>query len=140
MKRPTKQAPAHDHEDLELLQDLERQSVEEIRKLRAHERIDLRIQLQIRPGNASQWREEPLLATTNDVSAGGCGAISPAPLLVGDIYRLEFERGKIDVPVVYARCVRCRQLRDDAFEVAMAFFNPIPMVAGKKPASKDLLD
>jgi hypothetical protein len=49
----------------------------------------------------------------------------PLPLLVGDVYRLQFERNTLDLPLTFARCVRCRLVREDAFEVGFAFFSAI---------------
>lgn len=140
MKRHTKPTSKKSEAELQLLKDLERQSIEEIRKLRTHERVDVRVKLEIRPGNASQNLEPPVQATTNDVSASGCAAVSPIPLGVGDIFRLTFEKDKVNTPLVFARCVRCRLLREDAFEVAMSFFSTIEIGESKKPAKRGLLD
>lgn len=142
MRRPIQPKPKSPEEDIDvaLLKDLERQSLEEIQKLRAHERMDTRVEIAVRPGNASAYAVPTIKATTNDISAGGCAMVSPVPVGVGDIYRLEFDRSKVDVPTVFARCVRCRQLRESAFEVAMAFFTPISLSETKKDAQDGLLD
>lgn len=139
MNRHIHRPPKTSEADLDLLKDLERQSIEEIQKLRAHERLDVRTEIKIRSGNVSQAMEPTIVGTTSDVSAGGCGAISQAPLLVGDVYQLEFDREKLDVPVVFARCVRCRMLRENAFEIALAFFSQITINDSKEPGSKHLL-
>lgn len=125
--------------DLELLKDLERQSIDEIRKLRAHERIDTKIRLVIQPGDSSRLGELRAQAHTSDVSAGGCCAISASPVGVGDIFRLTFDRSQLDIPMVFARCVRCRLLREDAFETAFAFFSPISLQGSSEDSEQDLL-
>lgn len=142
MRRPIQPKPKSAEADIDvaLLKDLERQSLEEIQKLRAHERMDARVDIAVRPGNASDHAVATIKATTNDISAGGCAMVSPVPVCVGDIYRLEFDRAKVDVPIVFARCVRCRLLRESAFEVAMAFFTPISLSETKKDAQQSLLD
>lgn len=142
MRRPIQPKPKSKNADLDvdLLKDLERQSIEEIQKLRAYERMDARVDISVRPGNASDYAVATIKATTNDISAGGCAMVSPVPVGVGDIYRLEFDRAKVDVPIVYARCVRCRLLRETAYEVAMAFFTPISLSDSKQESKQSLLD
>ena len=131
--------PGTDEVDLNLLKDLERQSIEEIRKLRAHERIDTKVRLVIQHGDSSRLADLRIQAHTSDVSAGGCAAIATSPVGVGDIYRLSFDRSQLDIPMVFARCVRCRLLREDAFEAAFAFFSPVSLNDAKPSEGADLL-
>ena len=128
-----------DEIDLELLNDLERQSVDEIRKLRAHERVDTRVRLVIQHGDSSRLGDLRIQAYTSDFSAGGCCVISTAPVGVGDIFRLSFDSSQVDVPLVFARCVRCRLLREDAFETGFAFFSPVTLSETPGASKKDLL-
>lgn len=131
--------PYSDDVDIELLKDLERQSIEEIQKLRTHERVDTKIRLVIQHGDSSQLGKLRIQATTSDLSAGGCCVISTAPVSVGDIFRLSFDSSQLDIPLVFARCVRCRLLREDAFETGFAFFAPISIGETKKKDKRDLL-
>jgi hypothetical protein len=62
---------------------------------------------------------------TGDVSAGGCQVLFPIPLGVGDIYLLTFDKSKVAVDSVFARCLRCRLIREDAYEAGFKFFDPI---------------
>jgi hypothetical protein len=141
MKNPTKSntPSTMDALDSDLLKDLERQSIDEIRKLRAHERIDVRIELTIRPGNSSQLGEIDMTGQTCDLSAGGCRVLTPQPIGVGDIFRLQFDRAHLDLGLVFARCVRCRLLREDSFETGFTFFTPIKIGEPKKGMDGDLL-
>ena len=125
--------------DLDLLKDLQRQSVEEIRKLRAHERVDSKIRLMIQTGDSSRVGDMRTQAYTSDISSGGCCAIATSTVIVGDIYRLAFDRKQLDAPLVFARCVRCRLLREDAFEVGFAFFSPISLSNSDERTKEDLL-
>lgn len=125
--------------DLDLLKDLERQSVEQIRKLRAHERLEIKIGVVLEPGNASAADDLKLRGVTGDLSEGGCQVIFSKPVGVGDIFRLRFERGKVDIPVVYARCLRCRLVREDHFEAGFSFFNPIKIGSAAPETGEDLL-
>ena len=53
--------------------------------------------------------------------------MSSVPLQVGDVYKLEIEKGELDLPILYARCLRCRLVREDAFETGFAFFTTIKL-------------
>ncbi|HED52848.1 MAG TPA: PilZ domain-containing protein [Phycisphaerales bacterium] len=113
---------AHD-----LLVELEQQTPEAIRRQRSSERYELRCGVIIRPGNASGYQEPDIDAVTGDLSPGGCRLMSSVPLRVGDVYKLEFEKGELDLPIVFARCLRCRLIREDAFESGFVFFTPIKL-------------
>ena len=126
--------------DADLLKDLERQNVDAVNKLRAHERIDKKVRVVIQRGDSSRAAEPRIQANTSDISSGGCGLIASAPLGVGDVYRLAFDPIHLDIPAVFARCVRCRMLREDSFEAAFAFFAPISLVSTKQERKADLLD
>ncbi len=126
--------------DDELLEDLASQSLSELRKQRADTRIDFKLRVSLSPGNSSQ-RHEPLIdGHTKDISPGGCRAILPAPPQVGDIYLMKFESDQLCLPRVFARCLRCRLVREEAFEASFQFFNSIeiPEVGGQ--SSSDLFD
>ena len=109
------------------LRELERNTPEEIRRQRAHFRLAIKAGVVIQAGNSSASSLPRLKGVTGDVSEGGCSVLAPLPLSVGDIYRLSFDRQTLDLPLTFARCVRCRLLREDAFEVGFAFFSPIAL-------------
>jgi len=125
-----------DH-DVSALKDLERQTIDEIRKHRQHERLEVSIPVTLFRGNSSEAGEPPLEGTTGDVSKGGCRATFSMPVGVGDIYRLEF-RGEVHPPVVFARCVRCSFLRENAFEAGFRFFNEV-VLGGQAPGEDGLI-
>jgi len=120
-----------------LLGELEQQSLEQIKQLRAHERMSHRVGVVLRPGNASQRGELELSGKTGDISEGGCGAVFPAPVTAGDIYQLEFDHDAIDLPVVFAQAMRCRMLSDNRFEVGFRFFTRVQLQ--KKTSDHDFL-
>jgi len=66
---------------------------------------------------------------SGDISEGGMSGLFPLPVNVGDIYRLTFDRQTVDLPMLYARCVRCRFIRENAYEAGFAFFALIQMPA-----------
>lgn len=111
--------------EAKLLEELERQSQQEIQKLRAHERRARNVRVDLWPGNSSQQGELHLVGRTNDISEGGCSAIFPSAVLPGDIFRLGFDAEVVDMPSVFARALRCRMLNEGSFEVGFRFFNTI---------------
>ena len=121
-----------------LMRDLERQSADEIKKLRAHDRIDARFTVTLYPANASDRVTLPNEGHTSDISRGGCGAVFEAPVGVGDVYRIEFEEGA-DLPTVFGRCMRCCMIRSDVFEVGIQFFNEVTLPGTEDAPEEDLL-
>ena len=110
-----------------LLRDLERNTPDEIRRQRAHFRLSVKASVILQPGNASELLKLKLKGVSGDVSEGGCSVLFPLPLRVGDVYRLSFDRQVLDLPLTFARCVRCRLIREDAFEAGFTFFASISL-------------
>ena len=105
-----------------LLQDLERQNSREIRKQRAHERVPIKVKVILQSGNSSELLDYKVQGITGDLSEEGCRAMFPIPVNVGDIYRLHFDKTTIKLPLVFARCMRCKLIREDAYEAGFSFF------------------
>lgn len=108
-----------------VLQELSRNTPDEIRRQRAHFRLAIKVGVVLQPGNASELMSMKVKGVTGDLSQGGCSALFPIAARVGDVYRLSFDRAALDLPLTFARCVRCRLVREDAFEAGFAFFIPI---------------
>jgi hypothetical protein len=113
---------AHD-----LLRELENNTPEEIRRQRHDFRIAVKAAVIAQPGNVSDRMKLKMKGVSGDVSQGGFGALFPIPPRVGDIYLMTFDRKTIELPILYARCVRCQLLREDAFEGGFKFFKPIAL-------------
>lgn len=115
-----------DAQAFDLLSELERNTPEEVRRRRTHFRLQIKVKVTLLPGNASERLDFCVQGVSGDISEGGCRALFSLPARVGDVYRLEFD-ADLQLPVTYARCVRCLLLRDDAFEAGFAFFAPISL-------------
>ena len=111
----------------EMLKELERNTTEEIRRQRAHFRLVIKSGVVLQAGNSSELLSFKVKGMTGDVSEGGCCTLFPIPPRVGDVYRLEFDRRVLDFPLTFARCVRCRLIREDAYEAGFAFFKAIAL-------------
>lgn len=116
-------------EAVALLEELERNTPDQVRQQRVHFRLEVRAQVILQPGNASDLLKLKLQGTTGDISEGGCRVLFPLPVAVGDIYRLQFERKQLNLPLTFARCVRCLLLREDAYEAGFMFFAPLALPA-----------
>lgn len=126
-------------ESLETLLELQRRDASQGPQNRA-QRIGVECKIAIESGNSSQRDGTRREAICNDLSVSGCRLITPEPLRVGDIYRLSFEKS-LNLPSAFARCVRCRLLREDAFETGLQFFNEISIPGADKVAGdSDLAD
>ena len=74
------------------------------------------------------------------ISDGTDGAPPRAPI-VGDVYRVQIHDPESALPMVFARCLRSRFLREDAIDCAFAFFSALDaaeIISGSE--SSDLLD
>lgn len=121
--------PGHhiDVPDADLLSELQQSTPEAVKGARAHTRLSIRTKVIVQPANMSQRLSMKVQGVSGDISGGGCQLLLPLPLNVADIYWLTFDRQTLDVPPVYARCMRCRVIREDAFEAGFAFFKPIDL-------------
>lgn len=114
---------------LQLLEEVELNTSESVRKQRSHARRQVRAGLTLRPGNASQRNDLALSGMTADISESGCQVVFTQPCRVGDIYFLEFDPEMLELPKVFARCLRCRLIREDQFEAGFCFFTQIALPA-----------
>lgn len=126
--------------DADLVREIERQTQREIAKLRKHERRARNVRVDLWPGNSSAANDVHLVGRTNDISEGGCAAIFPAAVLPGDIFRLGFDSEVVDIPLVFARALRCRMLNEGSFEVGFRFFNQVRLIDEDEPQDDSLLD
>jgi len=118
-----------EEQDFDILQELEQQVDEQIRHLRMHERLTVKAKVILQSGNSSSLLDYKVQGVMGDISEGGCRAMFPIPVIPGDIYRLELEQNEFELPLIFARCVRCKLIREDAFEAGFSFFVPIKLPA-----------
>lgn len=111
----------------DLLQDLEQNTSEEIRRQRIHFRVAVKVDVTLQSGNASELFDFKVQGVTGDISQGGLQALFPIPIQVGDVYRLQFNRSQLDLPLTFARCIRCRFVREGAYEGGFQFFATVAL-------------
>lgn len=111
----------------DVLQDLERNTPDEIRRQRVHSRIAVKAAVTLQSGNASELLDYKVQGVTGDISQSGMGALFPIPSRVGDVYRLQVDQKQVDLPLTFARCVRCRLVREGAYESGFQFFAPVSL-------------
>lgn len=124
----------------EALADIQNNTPQRIKRKRSHTRLSIRAKVFTQPANTSERNRFRMQGVLGDISRGGCLILLPEPLAVGDIYRLSFERGELDLDPLFARCLRCRLVREDAFEAGFSFFYPVDLPAAEKHGSDELLD
>ena len=120
---------------LDSLADLERNTSEEIIKSRGNTRLRVKSKVIAQPGNSGDRRKIKMQGITGDISASGCQILFPIPLRVGDIYWLTYDKTELKLDSMFARCLRCRMIREDAYEAGFKFFEPVDL-SGAVPASK----
>jgi len=120
---PNQQTDAFQQEEaLASLADLERNTSEAIIKSRGNARLRVKSKVIAQPGNSGDRRKIKMQGITGDISSGGCQILFPVPLRVGDIYWLSFDKAELNQDSIFARCLRCRLIREDAYEAGFKFF------------------
>ncbi len=110
---------------LESLADLERNRSDMVKRARSSTRVRIKSRVIAQPGNSGDRLKSKIQGVTGDISTSGCQILFPIPLRVGDIYWLTFDSTELDLDSVFARCLRCRLIREDAYEAGFKFFEPI---------------
>lgn len=114
-----------DDDVLDSLADLEGNKSETLKRARSSDRVRVKSKVFAQPGNSGDRLKCKIQGVTGDISARGCQILFPIPLRVGDIYWLTFDRKELELDSVFARCLRCRLIREDAYEAGFKFFEPI---------------
>jgi len=109
------------------ISELEHNVADEIRRHRSCERFETKCPVIVRPGNSTDRAVLVVEAVSGDVSASGCLLLSASPLAVGDVYWLTFDKNILPIGPLFARCVRCRLLNEDAFEAGLQFFTQVTL-------------
>jgi len=126
--------------DVELLKELERRSLDQVRKLRRHDRVEVRVPVRLHPANPSDHEGRVILGVTHDLSRGGCRATLRAAPRAGDIYRLNIEIERGTSPLIFARCLRTKLVREDAFDAAFSVFSPLDMPGDEGQSEEEVDD
>lgn len=112
---------------LALTEQLEANTAEAVKAQRKHARVNFRARVAAQPGNSGERHKFTINGVSGDISCGGCLVLFPMPLNVGNIYQLTFESEHFKVEPQFARCMRCRLIREDAFETGFKFFSSIQL-------------
>ncbi|MFT5523074.1 MAG: hypothetical protein ACI9HK_001018 [Pirellulaceae bacterium] len=111
---------------VEALASLQQNNATAVRTKRNTARLSTNARVKIVAGSTSD-RGTPVNGVCNDVSPSGCRVISTVPLMVGDIYWVHFDKSSLELGPQFARCLRCRFMREDAYEMGFAFFSPVTL-------------
>lgn len=114
-------------DSLQAFNELERCTDHAIMAQRSSERIEIRAKVMVRPANLSHRHQYAVESVTADISTGGCMLLASRAVLPGDLFHLTFHDGLSNLNPLLARCMRCRMIQDDAFEVGIRFLQNIPL-------------
>ncbi len=128
-----------ENDALESLADLEHNKSDVVKRARSSSRIRIKSKVIAQPGNSGDRLKSKVQGVTGDISAGGCQILFPIPLRVGDIYWLTFDRNVLDIDSVFGRCLRCRLIREDAYEAGFKFFQPIDLSGAVESSNTEAL-
>ena len=112
---------------LESLSELEHNTSDAILAQRSSERIEIQTRLILQPGNSSDRHRFSIEGVTADISNGGCMVLTPRPIVVGDLFWMTFDESQVHIGSLFARCLRCRFVREDAFETGFRFMQNVDL-------------
>jgi hypothetical protein len=125
---------------LEAMAEIERNTPQQVKTMRSLAPISVRAKVTAQPANSSQRNTFQATGVLGDISRGGCLVLFSTPIGVGDVYRLSFDRSVLDLESLFVRCLRCRLVREDAFEAGFSFFQPVDLTKLEKHDSEELFD
>ena len=114
-------------QSIELIEELQLNEPAEISKVRARDSVKLRARIHLQHGNASQRDGRRIESQTREISREHLQITTAAPVAVGDIYLVEFDREQLHLPDAYLQCISCRELASDRFDAEMRFFVPVDL-------------
>ncbi|QDS90144.1 PilZ domain protein [Rosistilla ulvae] len=107
--------------DLRALEELCRTTSNESQRVAERRMLDMPVQIQ--PANSRDRNAWKLAGKLRDLSDTGCGILTEKPLMVGDVFWLSTTDQSIQLGSFFARCVRCRMIREGSFEQGFTFFS-----------------
>ena len=122
-----------------LIAELAESTPEAVQKMRASTRLSIRAKVVVEAASLSHRDGKKLQGVTGDISTGGTQILVSRPLGIGDVYQLAFDREAVDIPPVYAVCLRGRQVRPDAFEAGLRFLEPVTLPDPEGNSKRSLL-
>ncbi len=120
-----------------LIVELSKSSSDAVKKLRSQARQSLRVKVFVEPASMSAPNGVRFQGVTGDISSGGTQILLARPLAIGDVYQISFERSELDIPPVYALCLRGRTVRPDAYEAGLRFLEPVTLPSSSSAEDHD---
>lgn len=81
--------------------------------------------VEIHAGNLSERSDTGIRGQTRELQHGGVTCILEKPVLVGNVFYLEFDKAQLDIAPQLTVCERCALISPTAFDVHFAFVEPI---------------
>ncbi|MCR9245971.1 MAG: hypothetical protein NXI31_13140 [bacterium] len=130
MQRDIEVNPALESDQIEeLLDDIEMRCSADLTAARDMATVRCKVAVEVRPGNSSLRTTNVVNGDTTELRSQSVTALTSAPLMVGDVYHLTFDRNSLDVAPALSVCDRCTMLGDSSFEVRFKFFSELALPA-----------
>lgn len=112
---------------MEALAELERGTDRTLIAQRSSQRLEIRTGIKVQPADASHRHRVNMEGLTADISNGGCMVLVPRAVLPGDMFWVTFEPTHVRIGSLFARCLRCRLVQEDLYEVGFRFLQDIDL-------------
>ncbi len=111
---------------LRSIEEIEESVSEAVLRRRAMPRHKICAKITVSAASSSQRDTFSIDAITGDVSAGGCLVFASKAVLPGDVFVIDFSPGvAADLGPVFVRCLRCRFIAENRFELGFRFLEEI---------------
>ena len=111
---------------LRSIEEIEESVTEAVLRRRAMPRHKVCTKISIEAASSSERDHLSFDAMTGDISGGGCLVFSRRAILPGDVFLIDFGPGiAADLGQVFARCLRCRFIAENRFELGFRFLEQI---------------
>jgi len=114
---------------MEALAELERVSDRTLIAQRSSQRLEIQTGITVQPADASHRHRVKIEGLTADLSNGGCMALIPRAILPGDLFWITFAPTHVRVGSLFARCLRCRLVQEDLYEVGFRFLQDVDVAS-----------
>ena len=110
---------------VKVLEELELNQPKEVLEVQCVDEIEVRATVWVEPGNFSDRDGHKHVGMSSRISEESLVTVFQAPLRVGDVYRVTFDKELLDLAPCYAHCRRCYFVNEETFESTLVFLESV---------------
>ncbi len=112
-------------ESINVLEELALNQPKKTMEIQCVNEVEVKATVWVEPGNFGDRDGHKHVGMSSRISEESLVTVFQAPLRVGDVYRVTFDKELLDLAPCYAQCWRCHLVNEEAFESTLVFFEPV---------------